>query len=191
MTDSQRPLNPRLLAGWVGKYSGGGTNHEDQTFDAVAELREIAQGRSLCLEFTATGTTGEVYHTEVSLISPDLAGDGLCLAQACSNIPGLAVHQSADATFSDAGVLLSISFAFGAEGDGFRQVLTLASASPGTLEYSFAWAMPGEPVKPRSTALMTSVQPNRPSANPSLLDRAGRSAIADLPAHHIRDPGPP
>lgn len=49
------------------------------------------------------------------------------------------MHQSTDSTFSDAGVLSSISFAFGGEGDRFRQVLTLAAASPGTLEYSEVW----------------------------------------------------
>ncbi|MHA6761479.1 hypothetical protein [Streptacidiphilus sp. PAMC 29251] len=157
MVDSVRELTPQHLAAWVGAYRGGGTNHEGESFDAVADVREIAEGRSLCLEFTATGAAGQVFHTEVSLICQDLAGGGLCLAQACSNIPGLAVHQGSDAVFSDTGSLLSVSFAFGDDDSGFRQVLTLGRSSPGALEYSFAWAMPGRPVEPRSTALMAVV----------------------------------
>ena len=157
MTDSAGSLKTRDLSAWVGSYRGSGVNHEGQVFDAVAELREIVDGRSLCLEFTATGSDGEVYHTEVSLIGPDLFGDGLCLAQACSNIPGLTVHHSTDAVVAADGRLTGVSFAFGGDDSGFRQVLTLSRTLPGTLEYAFAWAMPGEPVQPRSRATLTSV----------------------------------
>ncbi len=157
MADSAGSLKPRDLSEWVGKYRGGGVNHDGQGFDAVAELREIVDGRALCLEFTATGSDGEVYHTEVSLISPDLSGSGLCLAQACSNIPGLAVHRSTGVVVAADGLLAEISFAFGGDVSGFRQVLTLSRTHSGTLEYAFAWAMPGEPVEPRSKATMTSV----------------------------------
>ncbi|WP_406631931.1 hypothetical protein [Amycolatopsis sp. WGS_07] len=157
MTGSQRPLAPGDLAEWIGKYEGGGTNHEGEAFDAAAELREIALGQSLCLEFTATGRTGEVFHTEVSLISEDLSGSGLKLAQACSNIPGLAVHQCTGAVVSADGRLESVEFSFGGDSAGFRQVLTLNRPRAGTLEYTFAWAMAGEPVEPRSSATMTAV----------------------------------
>jgi hypothetical protein len=157
MTDQAGSLKPRDLAEWVGKYRGGGDNHEGQSFDAVAELREVVDGRSLCLEFTATGVDGEVYHTEVSLIGADLFGGGLCLAQACSNIPGLTVHHSTDPVVAADGRLTEVSFSFGGDDSGFRQVLTLSSPQPGTLVYAFAWAMPGEPVEPRSKATLTSV----------------------------------
>jgi hypothetical protein len=147
------------FADWHGEYQGGGTNHEGEQFTASAAISAAGGGNALCLEFTAWSVDGEVLHGETSLIAWRSDLRRLCLAQTCSNIRGITVHDLADAQSADAGGLGRAAFLFGGEDDGlFRQVLALTRRDNGSLEYRFAWALPGETVSERSFAVMAPVE---------------------------------
>ncbi len=129
-----------------GYFSGRGINHEGQNFTGSLALRRITGG--YLLWFRAQGDRGEVFHEESVLIAQNPAG-GLLMTSLNTNFPGLQ-------TFNGAATEMGLVFSHGDTTtlEGFRETVTISVKDNQVLGYSFAWAMPGQPMEARSAVVM-------------------------------------
>jgi hypothetical protein len=151
MEQSQRAWN--LLAESVGTFAGHGVNHEGEKFAGKLSLKLAMPGKLLSLLSSATGVSGEVFHEEVSWIGRDMTGT-LTLFVSSNNHPGVTPHlfdrieESPDAN--------KIIFKFGdiQDKNSFREEVTLALHSDGSLAHHYAWGLPGGSFESRSGSRM-------------------------------------
>jgi hypothetical protein len=132
------------LPSLTGTWTGAGVNHESQPFTAHLTIHPI-NSTAFILTFTATGTDGEIYHTETILISETSA------TSASNNLPGLATFTVTRPNPET----LTLTLGDLTNETAFRETITLHSPTPDTLHNTYAWAMPGEPLRPSSTSHLT------------------------------------
>jgi hypothetical protein len=134
-----------FLTPLAGTWTGPGTNHDSQSFTARLTIAPPLNPTATVLSFTATGTTGEIYHTETILLTPDTA------ISASNNLPGLAhflvTHPTPDTIILTLGDLANTTT--------FRETITLHLTPFGTLHQTYAWALPHTQLSPSSTATLT------------------------------------
>ncbi len=136
---------------YLGTYKGEGINHEQQPF--VGELSLTKSIGSFALHFKATGKDGALYHEERTTIA--LApNEKLALWSVNTNNPFMIQHD-----FKKSSLVNGVtSFVFGfndpATTQAFREEITLELGPNGALGYKYAWGMPGEEFKPRSSVTM-------------------------------------
>jgi hypothetical protein len=101
---------------------------------------------ALILRFTATGVDGAVYHRETLMAGREDGGD-MAAYSASNNIAGIVrfsvAPRGAEGVVFTLGALDDVS--------GFRETITLRLEGP-ELFQGFAWAMPGEVMRERSSA---------------------------------------
>jgi uncharacterized cupin superfamily protein len=140
-----------------GTFSGSGVNHEGQNFTGVLTLKPGVAGKSIALEFTATGTDGTVYHAEQSNIGYNVQ-ENLSLWVASSNHPAMMEHTLKEILSTESG---SETFLFQCgdfkNNQTFREEIALKIWSNQELSYTYSWGLPGEEYKERSGARMISL----------------------------------
>lgn len=138
----------------TGFYSGRGINHEEQPFTGTLAISEIVGGVGISIAFKAVGEDGTIYHEELSTIAPDLTGK-IGLYNLDSNMPGLVHHILLRDEENGSGGRKAI-FSFGQRSDvqSFREEITLETIDRDSIEYRYAWGMPGGEFADRSGAVM-------------------------------------
>jgi hypothetical protein len=141
-----------FLANLCGKWEGSGVNHEGQDYTGQLILDPQINRLAMLLHFTATGAAGTVFHRETLMIG--VQPDGSTAAFSISNnIPGLASFRvTQPATESLVLTLGDIE-----DPNSFRELITFRLAPGGELFHGYSWAMPGEPLQERSSALLRCV----------------------------------
>jgi hypothetical protein len=133
-----------LLPTLSGRWTGSGLNHVSQPYTGRLIVNPINPGATI-LTFTATGADGEIYHTETILIGETSA------VSASNNLPGLATFALTHPTPET----LTLTLGDLTDESTFRETITLHLTPDLTLHQTYAWAMPGEPIQPRSTSHLT------------------------------------
>ncbi len=143
-----------LLVQATGSYSGSGVNHEGQSFSGYCILNSVMPQKLISVRSEAKGQKGEIFHEEVSWIGRDLAGN-LTLFVTSTNHPGITPHVFNRLEESQEGIK-RIVFRFGNLDDvnSFREEVTFAIESDGSLQHQYAWGLPGGEFRPRSGSKM-------------------------------------
>jgi hypothetical protein len=138
-----------FLAKLCGKWEGSGVNHEGQGYTGQLILDPQINSLAMLLHFAATGADRTVYHRETFMIG--VQPDGSTAAFSVSNnIPGLASFRVTQP--STQSLLLTLGNI--EEPSAFREVITFRLEPGGELFHGYAWAMPGEAMQERSSALL-------------------------------------
>ncbi|MGZ3692650.1 MAG: hypothetical protein ACXWQO_00150 [Bdellovibrionota bacterium] len=142
-----------LLSEAIGTYRGSGINHEGQNFTGTLKLETAYPGKLLGLRSNAIGSSGEVFHDEVSWIGKDLMG-ALTLYVTSNNHPGVTAHVFD--RLNENSEAKEIIFRFGdpQNRNSFREEITFSLFSDGSLAHHYAWGMPGGDFAPRSGSRM-------------------------------------
>ncbi len=135
----------------VGHYVGAGINHTGDNFTGYFELSSL-YNNSVQIKFSAAGEKSQDYHKETSIISCD-ESERLCLWNVNSNVPGMLCHQFKSAESVD-GSDVTLTFAYNDSKDTnkFREEISIDLWPCGNITYRYAWGMPGEEFKDRSSA---------------------------------------
>lgn len=135
-----------FLAGIVGNWEGEGVNHEGQVYTGRLVVEAPVNAAAIILRFTATGVYGELYHQEILMAGSEEGGD-MAAYSASNNLAGIArfsiVQSGPEAVVFTLGALDNFA--------GFRETITLRLEGA-ELFHGFAWAMPGEVLRERSSA---------------------------------------
>lgn len=140
---------------YSGRFSGLGTNHENEKFVGQLELIELFDGKGFQIKFSARadGSPTAIFHSEVSTIAPNLTG-GISLFNFNTNTPFLAEHVliSSDTKKEN----LDFIFRFGdtQNKNSFREEVRLELLSNGRVGYHYSWGMPGGDFAYRSGVIM-------------------------------------
>lgn len=147
-----------LLQQIQGSYKGSGVNHEGQKFESRFAISSILDGVGAYLTFAATGSKGEAYHTEHSLIGKDFQGN-ISLFVLSNNHPGLTPHPLKKIEETSQGTK-KIIFGFGNvdEGNTFREEIILEIYPDNKIDYRYFWGLPKGEFAERSGATMTLFQ---------------------------------
>jgi hypothetical protein len=141
-----------FLAKLRGRWEGSGVNHEGQDYTGQLILDPQINPLAILLHFTATGADGTVFHRETSMLG--VQPDGSTAAYSISNnIPGMASFQVTQPTTQSVALTLG-----NLEDPGsFRELITFRLEPGEALFHGYSWAMPGEPMQERSSALLRRV----------------------------------
>jgi hypothetical protein len=141
-----------FLAKLRGRWEGSGVNHEGQDYTGQLILDPQINPLAILLHFTATGADGTVFHRETSMLG--VQPDGSAAAFSISNnIPGLASFRVTQPTTQSVALTLG-----NLEDPGnFRELITFRLEPGEALFHGYSWAMPGEPMQERSSALLRRV----------------------------------
>ena len=138
-----------FLAKLCGKWEGSGLNHEGQSYTGQLILDPQINSLAMLIHFAAEGSDGTLYHRETLMIG--MQSNGTTAAFSVSNnIPGLASFSATQPTTQS--LLLTLGNID--DEDSFREVITFRLESDGELFHGYSWAMPGEPIQERSSALL-------------------------------------
>ena len=135
-------------------FRGEGVNHERQPFIGALAIQSLEGGRAALLTYVATLTSGEVVHSESTLLG--VAPDGnLCLWPVMSELPMVLPHTQT-VTSSEPGSFALAVFGSGTRDDStsFREEITIRVNSDGSLVYAQAWGLPGGAFEDRSSCTM-------------------------------------
>lgn len=145
-----------LLSEATGKYEGSGMNHEGQDFKGSFQMRSAFPGKLISLESSAVGSSGEVYHEEVSWIGPDMAGT-LMLYVSSNNHPGVTPHAFDRLEEKDGAKHIVFRFGDVSNVQSFREEIAISIFSDGQLSHFYAWGLTGGEFKTRSGSKMRRV----------------------------------
>jgi hypothetical protein len=145
----------KLLIESTGEYSGRGINHEKQNFNYHLTLKFGFPEKSLSLQSSATGDSGEVFHTENSLIGFDITGS-LILYVASNNHPAITPHIFNRIEDGPNGEK-KLVFKFGdiEDHNSFREEINFNIFRDGSIEHIYSWGLPGGDFQPRSGSKMS------------------------------------
>ena len=141
----------------IGNYSGRGLNHEKQNFNGNLTLKFGFPKKSLLLASSATGDSGEIFHSESSLIGFDIGG-ALVLYVASNNHPAITPHLFNRIDKGSSGEI-KIVFRFGdlQDRNSFREEINFNIFPDGSIEHLYSWGLPGGDFEPRSGAKMSRI----------------------------------
>jgi hypothetical protein len=142
------------LASGPKTFQGEGLNEEKERFSGAMHIQVLEGGRAVLLLYKATLATGQVVHTESTLLGLGANGK-LCLWPVMSEIPGVLPHVELESV-TKAGEGIAARFASGPrdETHSFREEITIEISNTGSLTYSHAWGLPGGAFDDRSSCLM-------------------------------------
>jgi hypothetical protein len=138
-----------------GSYVGDGTNQEGLSFKARLEMKARVHENLVEIAFRAEDGDA-AFHEEASWITPDLLNEKLCLWTVSSNTPGMLRHELAEDSSPGEAVERRFVFRLGNPEDKrlFRQEIALDLRRDGSIEYSYAWAVPHEALEQRTRSLL-------------------------------------
>jgi hypothetical protein len=138
-----------------GNYSGGGKNHEGETFTSSFRLEVCEGGKGIA--FTYRAEVGKlIVHDEKSILGRDDEGR-LSIFALTSNTPAVMKHSFAESSSRRDGDAWSLAFEFGdfESRNGFRERLVLRFHTvQGHFGYDYHWGMPGKDFGLRSSSEM-------------------------------------
>jgi hypothetical protein len=143
-----------ILRNFTGSYIGNGLNHENQKFNGAFSLNYSAELKAFKIVFKASGLQGEIFHYEEPTIAPSLM-QKWTLWNLNSNTPGLLAHELTDSKQTDRAHVLTFTFGDISQTNSFRESITLQLNDDQSLEYTYAWGMPGGEFKQRSSVRMS------------------------------------
>ena len=135
-------------------FRGEGMNHENESFIGDLNVQSLEGGRAAQIRYTATLLTGNVVHSESTLLGTGPDGK-LCLWPVMSEIPVVLPHAEVMNT-TESGKYVLVVFGSGARDDSaiFREEISIQINSDGSLVYSHAWGLPGGNFEDRSSCRM-------------------------------------
>ncbi len=138
-----------FLAKLCGNWEGAGLNHEGQSYTGQLILDPQINRLAILLHFSAKGSDGVVYHRETIMIGVQPNGTTAAFSVS-NNIPGVASFLVTQPTSQS--LVLTLG---NIEDPGtFREVITFRLERGEELFHGYSWAMPGEPMQERSSALL-------------------------------------
>jgi hypothetical protein len=143
-----------LLAAGPTAFRGRGVNHEDESFIGELNVQALEGGRAVLLRYTATLSSGDVAHSESTLLGTGSDGK-LCLWPVMSELPVVLPHTQVMSSTESGRHTLAV-FASGAREDSttFREEISIQVNTDGSLVYAHAWGMPGGAFEDRSSCSM-------------------------------------
>ena len=143
-----------LLIKAVGSYAGVGINHEGEKYQGFCILNPVMPQKLISVRSEAKGSSGEIFHEEVSWIGRDLSGT-LTLFVTSNNHPGITPHVFHRLEESSDGAR-KVVFRFGHpdESQSFREEVTFAIEADGGLQHQYSWGLPGGEFRTRSSSSM-------------------------------------
>jgi hypothetical protein len=135
-------------------FRGEGMNHENESFIGELKVQSLEDGRATLLRYTATLLTGDIVHSESTLLGTGPDGK-LCLWPVMSEIPVVLPHTEV-MNKTESGKYVLVDFGSGARDDSakFREEISMQVNSDGSLVYSHAWGLPGGNFEDRSSCSM-------------------------------------
>jgi hypothetical protein len=135
-------------------FRGEGINHENESFIGELTVQALEGGRAALLKYVATLKSGEVAHSESTLLGVGPDGN-LYLWPVMSELPLVLPHVE-KVSSSEPGPFTQAVFASGARDDSttFREEITICVNSDGSLQYAHAWGLPGGSFAERSSCTM-------------------------------------
>ena len=135
-------------------FRGEGMNHENESFIGELKVQSLEDGRAALLRYTATLLTGNVVHSESTLLGTGPDGK-LSLWPVMSEVPVVLPHTEL-MNKTESGRYVSAVFGSGARDDSaiFREEISIQINSDGSLVYSHAWGLPGGNFEDRSSCRM-------------------------------------
>lgn len=145
------------LASGPKAYRGEGVNEERETFVGELRVTTLEKGRAVLLGYVATLPTGEVVHTESSLLATAPNGK-LCLWPVMSEIPVVLPHPEIPAAASSETELKTV-FGSGPRSEvmSFREEITIQINQDRSLVYAHAWGLPRGAFEARSSCRMVPI----------------------------------
>jgi hypothetical protein len=142
------------LAAGPRSFRGEGVNHENEAFAGSLKVQPLEGGRAVLLSYVATLRSGEVAHSESTLLSTGQDGN-LCLWPVMSELPAVVPHVALPPQDTAPGELVVV-FASGPreQREAFREEITIQLQTQGGLLYAHAWGLPGGAFEARSSCLM-------------------------------------
>ena len=135
-------------------FRGEGVNEENEAFVGELTIQVLEDGRAALLTYVATLSTGNIVHTESSLLGTGPTGR-LCLWPVMSEIPVILPHAELTTEVGPRGEVKAI---FGSghrnESAAFREEITIQINSNRSLVYAHAWGLPGGAFEDRSACHM-------------------------------------
>ena len=135
-------------------FRGEGVNHEKESFIGELTVQALEGGRAALLKYTATLLTGNVVHSESTLLGTGPDGR-LCLWPVMSELPVVFAHTEVVSKAESEKYTLAV-FASGARDDSakFREEISIQVNSDGCLVYAHAWGLPHGNFEDRSSCSM-------------------------------------
>ena len=129
-------------------------NHEKESFIGELKVQPLENGRALLLRYTATLLSGNVAHSESTLLGTGPDGK-LCLWPVMSELPVVLPHTEVMSKTEPGKYTLAV-FGSGPQEDSakFREEITIQVGSDGSLVYAHAWGMSGGNFEERSSCSM-------------------------------------
>ena len=143
-----------VLAAGPTAFRGEGVNHENELFIGELTVQTLEGGRAVLLRYTATLLSGNVVHSESTLLGTGPDGK-LCLWPVMSELPVVLPHTEVMNT-KESGKYTWAVFGSGAREDSakFREEISIHVNSDGSLVYAHAWGLPGGNFEDRSSCSM-------------------------------------
>ena len=143
-----------ILASGPTAFRGEGVNHEKESFIGELKVQALEGGRAVLLKYTATLLTGNVVHSESTLLGTGPDGK-LCMWPVMSELPVVLPHTEVTNKTEPRKYTRSI-FGSGARDDSavFREEISIQVNSDGSLQYAHAWGQPGGNFEDRSSCIM-------------------------------------
>ena len=135
-------------------FRGEGMNHESESFIGELKVQSLEGGRAALLRYTATLFTGNVVHSESTLLGTGPDGR-LCLWPVMSELPVILPHTEV-MNKTESGKYALAVFGSGERDDSarFREEISIQINSNGSLVYAHAWGLPGGNFEDRSSCSM-------------------------------------
>jgi hypothetical protein len=135
-------------------FRGEGVNHDNEAFSGSLKVQPLEEGRAVLLSYVATLPSGEVVHSESTLLGTGQDGK-LCLWPVMSELPVVVPHVALPPQDAAPGELVVVfASAPREQRDAFREEITIQILAQGSLVYAHAWGLPGGEFEPRSSCLM-------------------------------------
>jgi hypothetical protein len=146
------------IAGYVGRYSGIGTNHHGENFVGEFSLVPLMEDQCFQIRFIALSndTDARVFHQEISTLANNVAGR-LVIVSYSSNSPFLMEHVLVSMEESRNKQRMIFRFGDLQDIESFREELCLDLMSNGGIGYHYSWGLPGSEFGYRSGVMMSRV----------------------------------
>ena len=135
-------------------FRGKGMNHENEAFIGELNVQSLEGGRAALLNYKATLLTGNVVHSETTLLGTGPDGK-LCLWPVMSEQPVILPHPQVRNKTEPGKYNLAV-FGSGARDESakFREEISIQINLDGSLVYAHAWGLPGGHFDDRSSCSM-------------------------------------
>lgn len=141
-----------LLAKRAGRFEGEGVNHEGQWFKGTLEVSPVVDGKGVAISFCAIGKDGACYHKELSIIADD--ENAKCgLWTVSTNIVCFTAFKLQELLQENEQALTAVFTQVNQQSPALVEI-TIDLWHNRDISYRYAWNLPGEAIKPRSSVRM-------------------------------------